>query len=100
MKKWGKPENIIAQIVLKDQIPGLLHKEISLENKELALVRKNALIAEELGPGTHQIKDFTDLVLVDVATKTIRKTVQNLLTMDDNTVSCELEIRFDIYLAE
>ena len=100
MKKWGKPENIIAQVVLKDQMPGLLHKEIFLENEELALVRKNGAISEELGPGKRQIKDFTDIVLVDTGQKTIEKTVENLLTSDDNTVSCDLEIRFDIYLPE
>lgn len=100
MKKWGKPEYVISQVITKDEIPGFLHKEISLDNEELALVRRNGAISEELGPGKHAIKDFTDVVLVDTATRTLKKTVESLLTSDDNTVSSDIEIRFDIYLAE
>lgn len=101
MKKWGKPEDAVAQIVEKGQIPGLLHKEILLEGGESALVRKNASIMEELGPGKHTLKgDFTDLVLVDTTAKTLRKTVDSLLTSDDNNVGCELEIKLAVYLPE
>ncbi len=99
-KTWGKPEEVVAQRIHKDQIPGLLHKEIFLENDEIGLVIRNAAIAEEISAGKHALKDFSEIILVDTATKTLRKTAENLLTADDNTVSCDLEIRFDVYLAE
>ena len=101
MKKWGKPEDVIAQKVAKDQIPGMFHKELVLENDEVALVRRNNSIIEELVAGKHTVKsDFTDIVLVDTQTKTLRKVVEDLLTADDNKVNCEMEIRFDVYLPE
>jgi len=101
MKKWGKPEGVIAQKIEKDQLPGMFHKEIFLENDEVALVRRQGAIVEEVTSGKHQIKgDFTDLILVDTQTKTLRQLVENLLTADDNNVSCDLEIRFDVYLPE
>lgn len=100
MKKWGKPEEVIAQRISRDQIPGLLHKEIFLENDEVALVIKNAAIAEELASGRHALKDFSEIILVDTGPKAIRKTVENLLTADDNSVSCDIELKFDVYLPE
>ncbi len=100
MQKWGKPEDVVAQRIYKDKIPGLLNKEVFLESNETGLVMHGESIVEEVGPGKHTLKDFTSIILVDISPKTLRKTVESLLTSDDSTVSCELEVRFDIYLAE
>ena len=101
MQKWGKPDNVVAQKLSKDQIPGVFKKEIFLGNDEVAVVGKNGKIIEELSAGKHAVKgDFTDVILVDTKTKMLKKLVQGLITEDDQEVACEIEMRFGIYYVE
>lgn len=91
MKKWGKPEDVVAQRIPAGQMPGVLHKDIFLEENEVALVVRNGSIAEELGSGKHSIKDFSEIILIDTAEKTARKPVAE---------TCEIELSFAVYLPE
>lgn len=100
MKKWGKPAEVVAQRIPASQIPGLLHKDISLEQNEVALVIRNGSVADELGAGKHSIKDFSEIILIDTAEKTIRKTTENLPAAGDREIPFELELVFDVYLPE
>ncbi len=96
MKKWGKPDEVVAQRIHASQIPGVLHKNIFLEEKEIALVIRKGSVEEELEAGKHSIKDFSEIILVDTAEKIITKRIENLPTENGSNI----EIRFAVYLPE
>ncbi len=99
--KWGKPDNVIAERFRKDQIPGFFKKEVILENFEVGIAKKYNTIVDVFKAGKHDIKeDFTEVIMIDTKPKVLKKTVDDLLTADDNTIGCELEIRFSVFKPE
>ncbi|MBI4163589.1 MAG: hypothetical protein HY512_01890 [Candidatus Aenigmarchaeota archaeon] len=97
VRKWGKPDNVVAERFRKEQIPGFFKKEVVLENFEVGLAKKYNIIVDVFRAGRHNIKeDFTEVILVDTKPKLLKKIVDDLLTADDNSVSCELEIKFSV----
>ncbi len=102
MQAWGKPEHIIAQKKFKNEVKGLLSKSIELHGDEFCVViDKNNRIIDEFGPGQHKIKGgFNHIVMIDTSTKTLRKPVSGLKTGDDQTVACDLELKFNVYYPE
>ncbi len=101
VRKWGKPDNVVAERFRKDQIPGFFKKEIILENFEVGLAKKYNNIVDVFRAGRHNVKeDFTEVVLIDTKPKLLKKTVDDILTADDNSVSCELEIKFSVNAPE
>ncbi len=100
-KKWGKPDNVIAERFRKDQIDGFFKKEVILENFEVGLAKKYNTIVDVFKAGKHNIKaDFTEVIFVDTKPKMMKKVAEDLLTADDNSVGCELEVRFSVFNPE
>ena len=100
-RKWGKPDNVIAERFGKDQIPGFFKKELILENFEVGVAKKYNTIVDVFKAGRHNVKeDFTEVALVDTKPKVLNKLIEGLLTADDNEVSCNLEIRFSVFNPE
>ncbi|HLD57240.1 MAG TPA: SPFH domain-containing protein [archaeon] len=100
-RKWGKPDNVIAERFWKDQIPGFFKKELILEGFEVGVAKKYNTIVDVFKAGRHNIKeDFTEVILIDTKPKVLKKVVEGLLTADDNEVSCDLEIRFSVFNPE
>ena len=81
---WGKPVEVVAQRFLKSQLPGMLKKELTVNDGELCLVEKDGKVLNEFGPGKHTISslfggDFKDIVLLDVSAKNFCTQEQLLL---------------------
>lgn len=103
---WGKPYEVIAQRFLKNELPGMFKKELIVKEGEVCLVEKDVRIKNKFDEGKHTISslfggwDYQDIVLVDVSTKKLKRKITNLLTKDDDKVSCNLDIIFRIYSPE
>ena len=55
---WGKPEEVVAQRFLKNQIPGTFKKELTVNDGELCLVEKEGKLINEFGPGKHTLSSI------------------------------------------
>lgn len=98
---WARSEAVVAQKMNKNQIGGLFRKEIIVGPREECIIEKNGKIVERFGPGKHNVggrfdKSLTDVTLIDISEKIIRRSVERLLTRDFQEVAASIEMKVKV----
>jgi hypothetical protein len=100
-QKWARSEAVVAQKMDKNQIGGFFRKDVIISPGEECIVEKNGQIVQKFGPGKHNIggkfdKSLTSVTFIDIAEKTVRRTIEKLWTKDYQQIGADAELKIKV----
>ena len=98
---WERSKSVLAERFARDEIPGFLKKEFVAKGNEFVVLEKDGEIYLEKGAGKLVItsfgEDFTDIILVDKAEKTLENTIKNVCLADGRGICIKITLKFRIF---